>query len=213
MGFGGQRSDQPQAALGAGEDSHHPGSALDLLIEALQRIGTFHMLMVRSRKPVEGQSLADVARSCSAALLAWLATASLRSGSCMHRLSKRARRNNLFFLRETSLSARREMLRDSFPVRSITRRSESAANRRRIVQVFHCANSRCSDVRLDAEPTPKFLRLSTVTMRSRHCLRKGGEIAHAPESEIFLGGVIGELRACFAAQTKGPQKYYRSRLT
>jgi hypothetical protein len=38
--------DQPQVTLAIGEDAHHVGAALDLLVQALQHVGRFEMLMV-----------------------------------------------------------------------------------------------------------------------------------------------------------------------
>jgi hypothetical protein len=60
MGFDCQRPHQPQAALGIGEDPHDVGAALDLLVEALEHVGRFEMLMVLARQPVESQGLVDV---------------------------------------------------------------------------------------------------------------------------------------------------------
>jgi hypothetical protein len=56
----GERAHQPQATLAIGEDAHHVGTAPDLLIEALQHVGRFEMLMVLARQAVEGQRLVDV---------------------------------------------------------------------------------------------------------------------------------------------------------
>ena len=54
------RPRQPEAALGIGEDPHHMGAALDLLVQALQHIGRFEMLMVLPRQPAKGQRLVDI---------------------------------------------------------------------------------------------------------------------------------------------------------
>ena len=60
VGFDGQRAHQPQAALGIGEDAHDVSSAFDLLVETLQHVGRFEMLVMLTRQPVEGQRLIDV---------------------------------------------------------------------------------------------------------------------------------------------------------
>jgi hypothetical protein len=40
-------------------DTHDVGAALDLLVEALQHVGRFEMLMMLARQPIEGQRLVD----------------------------------------------------------------------------------------------------------------------------------------------------------
>ena len=54
VGLDRQRPHQTQATLGIGEDPHHLGAALDLLVEALQHVGRFQMLMVLARQAVKG---------------------------------------------------------------------------------------------------------------------------------------------------------------
>src|SRR5215472_16217602 len=51
---------QPQTAVPIGEDAHDMGTPLDLLVQALQHIGRFKVLMVLARQPVEGQCLVDI---------------------------------------------------------------------------------------------------------------------------------------------------------
>lgn len=60
MGFGSQCFHEVQTALYTGKNSHHPCSALDFLVEPLQHIGTFHVLMASAGQSVEGQDLANV---------------------------------------------------------------------------------------------------------------------------------------------------------
>src|SRR5271163_1138973 len=60
VGFDGQRAHQPQAALAIGEDAHNVSSAFDLLVEALQHVGGFEMLVMLPRQPVEGQRFVDL---------------------------------------------------------------------------------------------------------------------------------------------------------
>src|SRR5260370_39159796 len=52
VGLDGKRPHQPQAALGVGKDPHNTGTAFDLLVEALQYVSGFEMLMVLARQPV-----------------------------------------------------------------------------------------------------------------------------------------------------------------
>jgi hypothetical protein len=60
VGFDRQRPDQPQATLAIGKDAHDVGAALDLLVQALQHVGRFEMLMVLARQAVEAQRLVDI---------------------------------------------------------------------------------------------------------------------------------------------------------
>ena len=60
VGLDRQRSYQPEAAFGIGEDPHHMSAALDLLVDALQHVGRLEMLMVLARQPVKRQRLVDV---------------------------------------------------------------------------------------------------------------------------------------------------------
>ena len=60
VGLDRQRPHQPQATLAIGKDAHNLGAAPDLLVEALQHIGRFEVLMVLSRQPVKGQRLVDI---------------------------------------------------------------------------------------------------------------------------------------------------------
>jgi hypothetical protein len=56
-----ERPDQPQAAFGVGEDAHHGGPPLDLLVEAFQEVRRLQMLVVvLARQPIEGERLLDV---------------------------------------------------------------------------------------------------------------------------------------------------------
>ncbi len=56
----GERAHQPQAARFVGEDAHEQGAAFDLLVEALEHVGRFEMLVVLARQPVEGEGLVDI---------------------------------------------------------------------------------------------------------------------------------------------------------
>src|SRR4029077_9683285 len=60
MDLDSESSNEPQRALLVGKDANDMGAALDLLIESLQHIGAFEMLVVSSRQSVEGQSFLDV---------------------------------------------------------------------------------------------------------------------------------------------------------
>src|SRR5213075_2642326 len=60
VGLDRQCPHQPQAALAIGEDAHDMGAAPDFLVEALQHIGRFEVLMVLPRQPVKRQRLVDV---------------------------------------------------------------------------------------------------------------------------------------------------------
>ena len=46
--------------LAIGEDAHDVGAAPDLLVQSLQHIGRFEVLMVLPRQPVKGQGFVDV---------------------------------------------------------------------------------------------------------------------------------------------------------
>ena len=135
-------------------------------------------------------------RSFSAARLTWLDNrlAQIRQG--MHRLPKRARGNDLLRGGATSSSARQEMPRSSFAVRSITtpKLRRAARQARRIAQVLHGPDSGCMQVRPIRRPTPQTSPTSmSASSASISCLRHGGQVAHAIELGIFLGDVIGEL--------------------
>ena len=56
----GERPHQPQAALGVGKDAYDVSAPLQLLVQPLQHVGRFHVLVVRQRQPVIGQRLLDV---------------------------------------------------------------------------------------------------------------------------------------------------------
>src|SRR5262249_14422425 len=60
VGFDRERTHQPEAARAIGEDTHDMGAALDLLIQPLQHVGRFEMLMMLTRQAVEGQRLIDI---------------------------------------------------------------------------------------------------------------------------------------------------------
>ena len=60
VGLDGERPHEPQATLAIGEDAHDVGAAPDLLVQSLQHIGRFEVLMVLPRQPVKGQRLVDV---------------------------------------------------------------------------------------------------------------------------------------------------------
>ncbi len=60
VGLDRQRPHQPEAAFRIGEDPNHMSTALDLLVEPLQHVGRFEMLMVLARQPVKSQRLIDV---------------------------------------------------------------------------------------------------------------------------------------------------------
>src|SRR6266446_6386550 len=49
VGLDRERPHQPEAALGIGEDPHDLGATFDLLVQALQHVGRFQMLMVLAR--------------------------------------------------------------------------------------------------------------------------------------------------------------------
>jgi hypothetical protein len=51
VGFDTERTGQPQAALRIREDSHDMGAALDLLVQPLQHVGAFQILVVLARQP------------------------------------------------------------------------------------------------------------------------------------------------------------------
>src|SRR5438874_7525915 len=65
VGLDGERSHQPQTAFPIWEDAHHVSSAFDLLVEALQHVGRFEMLMVLARQPVEEPASAKAGVSVS----------------------------------------------------------------------------------------------------------------------------------------------------
>lgn len=56
----GERPDEPQAALGIREDTHHISAPPDLLVEPLEHVGRLHVLPVRQRQAEVGESLVDV---------------------------------------------------------------------------------------------------------------------------------------------------------
>jgi len=60
VGLDRKRPHQPQATFAIGEDPHHMGAALDLLVQPLQHICRFEMLMVLARQAIEGQRLVDI---------------------------------------------------------------------------------------------------------------------------------------------------------
>src|ERR1700730_5227485 len=45
VGRGGERPHRPRTAFGSGEDSHHMGAPLDLLVQAFEHVGALHMLV------------------------------------------------------------------------------------------------------------------------------------------------------------------------
>jgi hypothetical protein len=49
-----------KATLAIGEDAHDMGAPHDLLVQALQHVGRFEMLMMLARQPIESQRLVDV---------------------------------------------------------------------------------------------------------------------------------------------------------
>jgi hypothetical protein len=55
VGFDGERAHQPQAALAIGENGHDMSFAFDLLVETLQHVSRFEILMVLTRQPVNRQ--------------------------------------------------------------------------------------------------------------------------------------------------------------
>ena len=60
VGLDRQCPHQPQAALAIGEDAHDMGASPDLLVQTLQHVGRFEVLMVLPRQPVKRQGLVDV---------------------------------------------------------------------------------------------------------------------------------------------------------
>src|SRR6202163_4360562 len=65
VGLDGERPHQPQAALAIGEDAHDMGAPLDLLVQALQHVGRFEMLMMLARQPIEKPAPAKAGVSVS----------------------------------------------------------------------------------------------------------------------------------------------------
>ncbi len=60
MGLDAQGPHQPQTRFGARGDPHHPGAALDLLVQPLEQVGGLEMFVVGPGQTVEGQGFADV---------------------------------------------------------------------------------------------------------------------------------------------------------
>ena len=60
MRLDGERPHQPQTALAIGEDAYDMGAASDLLVQSLEHISRFEVLMVLARQPVTGQGLVDI---------------------------------------------------------------------------------------------------------------------------------------------------------
>ena len=60
VGFNRERPDQAQATFLVGEDAQDDGSALDLLVEALEHVGALHVFVVLERQSGEGEGLLDV---------------------------------------------------------------------------------------------------------------------------------------------------------
>jgi hypothetical protein len=65
VGLDGERPHQTQATFAIGEDAHDMGAAPDLLIEALQHIGRFEVLMVLTRQAVKEPAPAEAGVSVS----------------------------------------------------------------------------------------------------------------------------------------------------
>ena len=53
VGLDGERSHEPQTTFAIGKGAHDVGTALDLLMEALQHVGRFEMLMMLTRQRVK----------------------------------------------------------------------------------------------------------------------------------------------------------------
>ena len=68
VGLDRQCPHQPQAALAIGEDAHDMGAAPNFLVEALQHVGRFEMLMVLPRQPVKEPALAKAGVNVSSML-------------------------------------------------------------------------------------------------------------------------------------------------
>ena len=60
VGLDCQCAHQPQTAVAIGEDAHDMGAAPDLLVQSLQHVGQFEVLMVLPRQSVKGQCLVDI---------------------------------------------------------------------------------------------------------------------------------------------------------
>ena len=68
VGLDRQRPHQPEATLAIGKDPHDMSTAFDLLVEALQHVGRFEMLMVLPRQPVKEPALAKAGGNVSSML-------------------------------------------------------------------------------------------------------------------------------------------------
>src|SRR5437762_2216371 len=60
VGLDGERPDEPQTTFAIGEDAHDMGAAPDLLVQSLQHIGRFEVLVMLPRQPVKRQRLVDI---------------------------------------------------------------------------------------------------------------------------------------------------------
>ena len=60
VGLNGERAHQPKATLAIGKDAHDMGAAFDLLVQPLQHVGRFEMLMMLTRQSIKGQRLVDI---------------------------------------------------------------------------------------------------------------------------------------------------------
>src|SRR5882762_564845 len=65
VGLYGERPHEPQAPLAIGEDARDVGAAPDLLVQSLQHIGRFEVLMVLPRQPVKEPAPAKAGVSVS----------------------------------------------------------------------------------------------------------------------------------------------------
>ena len=59
VGFDDKRSDQAQQLSALGEDARDMGAAADLLVETLEHIATFEVLVMLARQAEEGERLLD----------------------------------------------------------------------------------------------------------------------------------------------------------
>ena len=59
VGFNRERADQRQATFLVGEDAHDDGSALDLLVEALEHVNAPYVFVVLARQSVKHEGFLD----------------------------------------------------------------------------------------------------------------------------------------------------------
>jgi hypothetical protein len=100
VGLDRQRSYQSQAARHVGEDPHDMGAPFDLLVQALEHVGRFHVFVMGERQPVvepapakAGVSVSSILSSAQSHSFGYLACHLESQTAMSRRTSARSRRS------------------------------------------------------------------------------------------------------------------------